>query len=198
MTETSNTPLKKPVPQWVGSAVEFAPLGAFLVAWLTTKDLMIATIVVMVASALAVAVSFFVQRKIPWMPLVTAILVAVFGGLTLYLQDESFIKMKPSMVNLLFAAILLGSLVIGKLPIKFLMGQAFNMPDAAWRRMTFRTGIFFICLAVLNEAVWRTQPTEIWVYFRFPGLMVLTFSYFATQIPFMMKHANDKDVPEEN
>ena len=197
MTETSDTPPKKPsgkqVPQWLNSAVEFAPLGAFLVTWLTTKDLMKATVVVMIASAIAVAVSFVVQRKIPWMPLVTAVLVGVFGGLTLYLNDESFIKMKPSMVNALFGTVLLGSLAFGKLPIKLLMNQAFEMPDSAWRTLTLRTGVFFFCLAAVNEVVWRTQPTDVWVYFRFPGLMLLTFGYFATQIPYMMKNAKTEE-----
>lgn len=193
MTEGSDkqtaAPAGKAAPHWFNQAIEFAPLGAFLVTWLMTKDLMLATAVVMGASAVAVIVSFVMQRKIPWMPLITAVLVGVFGGLTLYLQDESFIKMKPSMVNVLFGSVLLGALAIGKLPIKFMMGQATTMPDAAWRILTLRTGIFFFCLAAVNELVWRTQPTETWVYFRFPGLMLLTFGYFATQIPFMMKRA---------
>ena len=197
MTETTDKPASKGVPPWFNQLVEFAPLGAFLVTWLTTKDLFLATAVVMGASAIAVIVSFAIQRKIPWMPLVTAVLVGVFGGLTLYLQDESFIKMKPSMVNVLFGTVLLGSLAFGKLPIKFLMGQAFEMPDAAWRTLTIRTGIFFFCLAALNEVVWRTQPTEIWVYFRFPGLMALTFTYFATQIPYMMRNAKQDDEDQD-
>jgi intracellular septation protein len=179
-------------PAWLKPTIEFAPLGAFLVTWLTTKDLMLATAVVMVASFIAVIVSFVVQRQIPWMPLMTAGIVGVFGGLTLYLEDESFIKMKPSMINTMFAAILLGGLMIKKLPLRAVMGQALEMPERAWKLLTLRTAIFFLALAALNEIVWRTQATEIWVYFRFPGLMLLTFGYFATQMPFMMRHGKEK------
>jgi len=182
---------KKP-PAWLKPAIEFTPLGAFLVTWLTTKDLMLATAVVMVASFLAVIISFWVQRQIPWMPLMTAAIVGVFGGLTLYLADESFIKMKPSMINTMFAAILFGGLLIKKLPLKVVMGQALEMPDRAWKKLTIRTALFFLALAALNEFVWRTQDTDIWVYFRFPGLMLLTFGYFATQMPFMMRHGKEK------
>ncbi|NMM44520.1 septation protein IspZ [Rhodospirillaceae bacterium KN72] len=181
---------KSAAPQWLGSAIEFAPLGAFLVTWLWSKDLMAATVVVMVASALAVLVSYLVHRKIPWMPLMTAMIVGVFGGLTLYLADESFIKMKPTMINTLFAAILFGMLALGKLPLKKLLGHAFEMPDSAWKTLTVRTGLFFLITAILNEAVWRTQPTEVWVYFKFPGLTVLTIGYFLLQIPFIMRHAD--------
>jgi len=154
---------------------------------------MTATLVVMIASAIAVVVSFVIQRTIPWMPLVTAVLVGVFGGLTLYLEDESFIKMKPSMINLLFASVLSGALLFGKLPLKIVMGHTFEMADTAWRTLTIRTSIFFVAIALLNELVWRSQPTEIWVYFRFPGLMILTFAFFATQIPFMMRNSTHSE-----
>ncbi len=189
---TEPTPRRRTAPPWLKPAIEFAPLGAFLATWLLTKDLMLATAVVMVASLVAVVVAFIMERRIPWMPLMTAAIVAVFGGLTLYLADESFIKMKPSMINTLFAAILFGALLIGKMPLKLVMGTAFEMPDAAWKTLTIRTGIFFLALAVVNEIVWRSQPTEIWVYFRFPGLMLLTFTYFATQLPFMLRHGTQK------
>ena len=187
---TGKSDKKSAAPQWLGSAIEFAPLGAFLVTWLWSKDLMAATVVVMVASALAVLISYLVHRKIPWMPLMTAVIVGVFGGLTLYLADESFIKMKPTMINTLFAAILFGMLALGKLPLKKLLGHAFDMPDSAWKTLTIRTGLFFLITAILNEAVWRTQPTEIWVYFKFPGLTVMTIGYFLLQIPFIMRHAD--------
>jgi intracellular septation protein len=187
----TDTPRRAP-PQWLASLIEFAPLGAFLATYVLTDDLMAATAVVMAASAVAVVVSFVVQRKIPWMPLITAVLVGVFGGLTLYLQDEDFIKMKPTVINLLFAGVLLGAMALGKLPLRLLMGGAIEMPTWAWRRFTLRTGLFFIAVAVLNEAVWRTQPEHIWVYFRFPGLMLITFAYFGSQIPFMMRHGEQK------
>lgn len=185
MTET---PTRSPAPRWFTQAVEFVPLGAFLVTWLLWKDLILATKVVMVASAVAVVVSFIVQRKIPWMPLMTAVLVGIFGGLTVYLNDESFIKMKPSFINTLFAAILLGSMAFGKLPLRYVMGSSIPMPRQAWKTLTVRASLFFLALAVLNEIVWRTQPEEIWVYFRFPGLMALTFLFFASQVPFMMRN----------
>ena len=102
-----------------------------------------------------------VTQQSNWMPLMTAGIVGVFGGLTLYLEDESFIKMKPSMINTMFAAILLGGLMIKKLPLRAVMGQALEMPERAWKLLTLRTAIFFLALAALNDIVLRTQATEI-------------------------------------
>jgi len=126
---TEPTPRRRTAPPWLKPAIEFAPLGAFLATWLLTKDLMLATAVVMVASLVAVVVAFIMERRIPWMPLMTAAIVAVFGGLTLYLADESFIKMKPSMINTLFAAILFGALLIGKSAVGVERIFPVNMPN---------------------------------------------------------------------
>ncbi|MEQ8443108.1 MAG: septation protein A [Alphaproteobacteria bacterium] len=183
---------QRSAPGWVMPLTEYGPLVAFFIAYLLA-DLMTATAVVMVAAAVAVAVSFVLSRKIPWVPLVTASIVGVFGGLTLYLQDETFIKMKPTIVQVLFAGVLFGGMLFNKLPLKLLMGRTHAMPDGAWRTLTLRFAIFFIVMAALNEAVWRTQTESFWVSFKVFGITALTFVFVATQIPFMMRHAVHTD-----
>lgn len=185
----SNAPKPTP-PKWLSPVTEYGPLAAFFAAYYL-GDLMIATAVVMAASALAVAISWIMARSIPWMPLITAALVGVFGGLTLYLADETFIKMKPTIVQVLFTAVLLGGLAFDKQPLKYVMGKSFAMPDAAWRALTIRFSIFFLGMAALNEVVWRTQSTELWVNFKVFGLLILTFAFIASQLPFMMRHGEE-------
>ncbi|MEC9265945.1 MAG: inner membrane-spanning protein YciB [Pseudomonadota bacterium] len=186
----------RPGPPWLTQLVDFAPLAAFVVTYFLSNDLFLATKVVMGASAAAVVLSLVVARRIPWMPLLTAVLVGVFGGLTLYLNDPSFIKMKPSIINTLFGIGLLAALVFGKMPLRSVMGGSFTMPDRAWKVLTLRCAIFFLCLALLNEVVWRSVSEEIWVYFRFPGLIAITFLFFIAQVPFMMRHS-ETDTAEE-
>jgi intracellular septation protein len=119
----------------------------------------------------------------------------VFGGLTLLFHDKRFLMMKPTVMNLVFAALMFGGLVLRKHPLKLLLGEAFEMPDAAWRKLTLRYGIFFVALAGLNEIVWRTQPEKMWVYFRFPGLMLITLVFTLTQAPFLMKYVKGAELP---
>lgn len=192
MTDTSS----RPGPPWLTQLVDFAPLAAFVITYFLSKDLFLATKVVMAASAAAVVLSLVVTRKVPWMPLLTAVLVGVFGGLTIYLEDSSFIKMKPSIINTLFGVGLLSALALGKLPLRAMMGHSFTMPDRAWKVLTLRCATFFLCLALLNEIVWRSVAEEIWVYFRFPGLIAITFLFFISQVPFMMRHS-ESDASEQ-
>lgn len=177
-------------PKWLGPATEYGPLVLFFAAyWL--DGLMTATKVVVAATLVAVALSYLMTRKLPWMPIITAAVVTVFGGLTILLEDEIFIKMKPTIVQLLFAAVLLGALAFGKLPLKKLMGGGLSMPDSAWRTLSMRFGLFFIVMAGLNEAVWRTQSTDVWVTFKVAGILGLTLLFVVTQIPFLTRHAEE-------
>lgn len=171
---------------WLKPLADYAPLAAFLFGYFT-GDLMKATIWLMVATAVATVVLLIVERKIPWMPLVTAAIVGVFGGLTLWLQDETFIKMKPTIIQMIFAVLLLGGLLFGKPLLKPVLGAAWTLSDAAWKTITFRYGVFFAAMAILNEAVWRTQSTDFWVNFKVFGLMGLTIAFSMTQVPLILR-----------
>ena len=131
----------------------------------------------------------------PILPLVTGVFVLVFGGLTLILQDELFIKLKPTIVNTLFAIILFGGLFWGKSFLKSLMGSMFRMTDQGWRILTIRWALFFILLAVLNEIVWRNTSTDTWVSFKVFGIMPLTILFSLSQLPAMNRHQLPNDEP---
>jgi len=176
----------KPVPSWLKPLTDYGPIAAFMTGYFT-GDLMTATIWLMVATAIAVVLGLVIERRVPWMPLTTAIIVGVFGGLTLWLKDETFIKMKPTIIQLIFACVLLGGLAFGKSFLKPMLQSAWTLSDAAWRILTFRFGIFFIGMAALNEVVWRTQSTDFWVTFKVFGLMGLTMLFFLAQTPFIVR-----------
>src|ERR1041384_8198329 len=125
----------------------------------------VATAVFMVAILIALAVSYALTRHLPVMALVTAVIVVVFGGLTLVLHDETFIKMKPTIVYLLFAGVLLGGLAFNKPLLALVFDAGFHLTGEGWRKQTLRWAIFFLALAVLNEIIWRTQTTDFWVSF---------------------------------
>lgn len=190
---TDENSARKAPPKWIGPATEYGPLILFLIAYLL-DGLMTATKMVVAATLVAVALSVLLTRKLPWMPIVTAAIVAVFGGLTILLDDEIFIKMKPTIVQLLFAAVLLGALAFGRLPLRKVMGGGLVLPDHAWRTLTARFGLFFIVMAGVNELVWRTQSTDFWVTFKVGGILGLTFLFVMAQVPFISKHTQD---PEE-
>lgn len=179
-------------PRWLTPLTEYGPLAAFFLTFWKTDDLILATKVVVITTLIAVAVSYAVRRKIPWVPLITAAVVTVFGGLTIWLKDETFIKMKPTIIQGLFAVILLGAQMLGKYPLRMIMGQSIMMPDRAWRILTYRFAGFFAVMAIVNEAVWRTQSTEFWVSFKVFGILGLTFVFVAAQIPYMMRHGTEK------
>ena len=176
-------------PRWLRPAVDYGPLAAFFLTYLL-YGLMAATAVVVVGSIAALAAAWVIERRVPMIPLITAAVVAVFGGLTLWLQDETFIKMKPTIVQALFAAILLGGLLFRRPLLKPLLGAMMPpMADRAWGQLTLRYGLFFIAMALLNELVWRTQSTDFWVSFKVFGLPALTILFIATQMPFLNRHA---------
>ncbi len=174
-------------PPWLKPTVDYGPLLVFL-AFYFTGDLLAATAALIAATVLAVVLALWIERRVPWMPVVTAVVVGVFGGLTLWSGDETFIKIKPTIAQLLFATVLLGSLVLGRPVLKPLLGTAWPMDDAGWRRLSLRFAIFFLAMAGLNEAVWRTQTTDVWVLFKVFGLLGLTLLFVLAQVPLMTRH----------
>ena len=196
MTE-ENPAIEKSEPRWLKPIVDYMPLAAFFIAY-WYGDIMLATKVIMGATAFAVVLSLIVAKRIPIMPLVTATVVGIFGGLTIYLEDDTFIKMKPTIVQLAFASILGIGLLFNRLWLKPLFGKSMDMPDDAWRTLSLRFVVFFLASAVANELVWRTQSTDFWVNFKIFGILGLTFAFIATQLPFIHKHGNfDEDEQEK-
>ncbi|MCF6322256.1 MAG: septation protein A [Rhizobiaceae bacterium] len=151
----------------------------------------VGTALFMVAMIISLIASRILMGTLPVMPLVTGFFVLVFGGLTLYLQNETFIKMKPTIVNLIFAAILLGGLVFGKSLLAYVFDSAFKLDDAGWKKLTMRWGIFFIVLAVLNEVVWRNFSTDFWVAFKVWGTMPLSIIFMMAQLPLLKAHSTE-------
>ncbi len=177
----------RPPPRWLQPAVDYGPLVLFFLTYFA-GGLMAATAAIIAASIVALALAWSLQRRVPLIPLITAGVVAVFGGLTLWLQDETFIKLKPTIVQALFALILLGGLAFDRPLLKPLLGRMMPpLSDAAWRRFTLRYALFFIAMAALNEVVWRTQTTDFWVTFKVFGLSGLTVLFILTQMPFIAR-----------
>ncbi len=138
---------------------------------------------------LALAVGYALTRHLPLMPVITAIVVVVFGGLTLILQDETFIKLKPTIIYVLFGGVLLIGLAFGKALLGLVFDSVFHLTEEGWRKLTLRWALFFLVLAVLNEIVWRTQSTDTWVTFKVFGVVPLTFVFAALQYPLLQKYA---------
>jgi intracellular septation protein len=151
----------------------------------------VATAVFMVAIVVALVVSYALTRRLPVMALVSAVVVMVFGGLTLVLQNETFIKLKPTIIYLLFAGVLFGGLLMGKQLLAIVFDQMFHLTDAGWHKLTVRWAVFFVGLAVLNEIVWRTMSTDAWVTFKVFGVTPLTFLFAALQYPLLVKYATE-------
>jgi len=148
-----------------------------------------ATAVFIPAVLAALAIGYVLTRHLPVMPLVTAIIVVVFGGLTLALQNETFIKLKPTIIYVLFGAVLLGGLAFRKPLLGMVFDSVFHLTEEGWRKLTLRWALFFLALAVLNEIVWRTQSTDTWVSFKVFGVVPLTFLFAALQYPLLTKYA---------
>ncbi len=174
--------------------IDMGPIALFMLVYnlgksrLGEQALYVATGVLMASTLAALAYSWIKERRLAPMPLITAVLVVVFGGLTLILQDGHFIKMKPTVIYLLFAAALLGSLFVRRNILKTLLGQNMDLPDQAWRSLTLRWGLWFVFMAVLNEIIWRNFSETFWVNFKFWGVLPLTFLFLAFQAPLIMKY----------
>ncbi|MCA6108747.1 septation protein A [Bradyrhizobium cenepequi] len=168
-------------------ATELGPLLIFF--FVNAKsNLFVATGVFMVAVVVAIAAAYLVTRHVPLMAIVTAVVVVVFGTLTLILHDETFIKMKPTIVYTLFAAILGGGLLFGRSFIAIMFDQMFNLTPHGWRILTFRWALWFLAMAVVNEIVWRTQSTDFWVTFKVFGMVPLTMLFAVTQMPLIKRY----------
>jgi len=147
------------------------------------------TAVFMAAILVALIVSYALTRRLPVMAVVSAVIVLVFGSLTLVLQDELFIKLKPTIIYALFGAVLAGGLLLGRSLLGMVLDSVLHLTEEGWRKLTLRWALFFFALAVLNEIVWRTQSTDVWVTFKVLGVVPLTFIFAALQYPLMTRHA---------
>lgn len=183
---------KKATSPWVKLAIDFGPLIVFFLSF-KLGDMFVATGAFMVASVVAMIASRVLTGQIAPMLKVTFVIVMVMGGLTLYLQDETFVKMKLTVINTLFAVVLLGGLLTGRLYIKMVMELAFEMDDDGWRKLTRNYVIFLTVMAVLNELIWRTQSDDFWVNFKTFGYMGATFVFILAQMPMLMKYMPDED-----
>lgn len=185
----------------LNAAIEYGPLAVFLVAYFVgnrylgdVSAILTATAAIMVATTIALTVAWFVQRRVPKVPLISGVLLMVFGGLTLWLQDPVFIKMKPTIVYLLFSTVLLGGVAMRRPLLKPMLGKAWQLDDVGWTRLTVRFGLFFIALAGLNELVWRTQTTDFWVSYKVFGSMGLILVFTMSQVRLIQRHTIE---PEE-
>ena len=170
--------------------IDIGPLAVFFIFY-TRSGLQASILPLMIATVIAVLFSYVLEKKIPIMPTVGAGIVLIFGGLTIYFDNEVFIKMKPTIINLIFAIILYGGMLVKKPLLKILLGAALRLEEEGWRILTYRWIGFFIALAVLNEIVWRTQTTDIWVNFKVFGILPITFIFTMTQFPLIKKHQID-------
>lgn len=178
-------------PTWLRPSVDYGPIAIFFAVY-HLKDLMWATGAIMAATVAALAVGYWFERRLAPLPLVTAAIVGVFGALTLVLADETFIKMKPTIIKGLLAGVLLCGLAAGRQPLRFVFGQVWPLSDEGWRTLTLRFGLFFAAMAVLNEIVWRTQSTDFWVNFKFFGSIGLTLLFSACQAPLIRRHWRER------
>ena len=199
-------PKRKEMDSLLKLVLELGPLLVFFFAntrgeWIAERipalgnlggSLFIATALFMAATAISLAVSWALTRTLPIMPLVSGVVVFVFGALTLYLHNETFIKMKPTIVNTLFGAVLLGGLFFGKSLLGYVFDSAFKLDAEGWRKLTLRWGLFFLFLAVANEVVWRSFSTDAWVAFKVWGIMPITILFTMSQMPLIMRHSQEE------
>lgn len=166
----------------IGPLILFFAVNARLGIFAATGAFMVAVIV-------ALVVSYVMIRRMPVMTIVSAVIVVVFGGLTIALQDETFIKLKPTIIYLLFAGVLFGGMLLKNPLLEIVFDQMFHLTEEGWRKLTVRWAWFFLALAVINEIVWRTQSTDFWVSFKLFGAVPLTFLFAMLQLPLMNKYA---------
>lgn len=181
-----------PVPRFL---IDLGPLAGFFISnarW----DIFVATGTFMVAIVVSLGISYAIERRLPLLPVVTAGMVLVFGALTLILNDETFIKLKPTIANLLLAAALFVGLAMGRSFLKTVLGAVFELEDVGWKKLTWRWAWFFVLLAVLNEIVWRSMSTDAWVNFKVFGIMPLTIAFSMLQLPLLQRYRLDEDAED--
>ncbi|WP_186419866.1 septation protein A [Bosea sp. CS1GBMeth4] len=201
----ASTTEAKPINPLVKLALEFGPLAVFFFAnsygdrWFGIAEdrrIFVATGIFIAASLIALVLSKIVMNHLPRMAIVNAVVVTVFGGLTLALDDAFFIKVKPTIVNTLFGCVLLGGLLFGRSLLALVLDSVLQLDRVGWRKLTLRWGVFFFVLAALNELVWRTQSQDFWVAFKVWGVMPLTMIFALAQTPLILKHELKREEAE--
>lgn len=178
---------------------DYLPLIVFFLTFKLSKSpnpLITATIYMLITTTIALTISYILTKKIPNVALFSAIILAIFGGLTIILKDELFIKLKPTIVNVIFALILFYGYFSKKPLLSYLLGDSLKMSQSAWLILSLRWGLFFIFLAILNEFIWRSFATDLWVKFKVFGMMPITLIFTISQVPFMIKEI--KKFAEDN
>ncbi len=208
-------PINPKTHPYVRALVDYGGLAAFVAAYFLrlriesggalgfslaigghgARDLTGATWWLVGGSALSLLLGLIAERRIAPMPLIAGGFALVFGGVTLAFHDPRFLKVKPTATNLVFATALFGGQMLGRNPLKWMLGEAIALPDEAWRILTVRYALFFLSMAGLNEIIWRTQPDAVWVVFRMPGLWLLAMLFSLTQTPLMMKYLHTHQPP---
>jgi intracellular septation protein len=191
---------QKRLPPLLKLALELGPLVLFFLTnayadrfgYADDQRIYAATGLFVIATVAALTVNYALIRKLPIMPMVSAVVVVVFGGLTLALQNDVFIKLKPTIVNTMFGIVLLGGLYFRKPLLAIVLDSMFELTEEGWRKLTFRWALFFFALAILNEIVWRTQTTDFWVSFKVFGIMPLTILFALAQTPLLLRHDMSK------
>lgn len=205
---TNSQTQRKPLNQWVKLALEVGPLAVFILANNNGDRLaeiypilanlggkiFVGTAFFMLAMTLSLIITWWFERKVALMPLITFFMVVIFGMLTLYLQDDFFIKFKPTLINTMFGVTILGCLFFFKIPVmKILFDGPFKLDNEGWTKLSFRWGCFFLWLALVNEIVWRNFSSDFWVEFKLWGVMPMTLIFMLFQYPVMLKHGIEED-----
>src|SRR5271169_4489679 len=191
MTEAAATPQRKTLNPMLKLALELGPLALFFAAY-SRLGIFAATAVLMACVMVTLAVSYAMLKRIPVMPLVTAVIVLIFGSLTLIFHDETLIKIKPTALYVLFGVALFVGIWFKRPLLKILFDGALHVTEEGWRKLTWRWAFFFLALAVLNEIVWRTQTTDVWVKFKTFGFLPLTLLFALAQAPLIMRYETKK------
>ena len=176
-------------------ATDFGPLLAFFIIYYKNdKDLVSAIPALIIATLIAICVIYMLEKRIPILPLMAAVLVCLFGGLTIFFDNPIFIYLKPTIINLIFAfALFFGKVVLNKNFLKKLFESSIKLEEAGWDKLIIRWVGFFIFLAILNEAVWRTQTEEFWINFKVWGILPITFVFTAFQLPLIQKYKKSEE-----
>ena len=174
---------------------DFGPLLIFFVVYYKGgKDLIIAIPPLIIATLIAVLVVYVMEKKIPYVPLVGAVLISIFGGLTIFFKNPIFLYLKPTVINILFAIMLLvGKIFFNKNLLQVFLKNSIKLENIGWDKLLYRWIIFFVFLAILNEAVWRTQTEELWVNFKVWAILPLTFIFTMFQIPLIQRYKKNED-----
>ena len=179
-------------------AIDLGPLLVYLVAWWATKDVVLSTSIFMAATFVAIALSWISHRRVSPMLIFSGVMVAVFGGLTVWLHDATFIKMKPTVYYLMIAAILGVGLYSDRPTLKLVLGQAYpGLNDRGWTKLTQNWALFFVVMAAANEAVWRTTSMDFWLGYKLWGALPATILFAVANVPMLTRHGLSNDKAED-